>query len=160
MSRNEARQRPGRKGGPSWTHRPHPHPCCQGLLLALCWAQGGTEWAQLPSTPVVGHFTEEESVDQAGRSLARAQSWSSLNLRPLQCPRPIQTPKAPSSPSLPEACLASPSQGGSLYMPRPLLGPVSQEAGRVSGGGDKRPGWQTSTREQLYVPSPPPPNDL
>ena len=75
------------------------------------------------------------------------------SLRPPQLPRPIQTPRAPSLPSLPEASLARPSHSGSLYMPRPLLGPVSWKGGGCLEEGTRgqagRSEWENSFMSPL-----------
>ncbi|KAF6078083.1 hypothetical protein HJG60_009010 [Phyllostomus discolor] len=129
--------RKGQEGreGPAGPTAPTPCLSCKGLLPALCWA-----WC---------HFIAEDSEAQAGQSPASAQHWPSLSLKPPQLLLPNQTPRSSSLPSLPKASLASSSHSGSLYMPRPLPGPASQEGRRVSGERDKRSSRETSMREQL-----------
>lgn len=114
--------RPGGEREPSHT----PNSYCIPQLLP---AHLGT-WLVLnvPSTPtpsVGAHFTEEETgSDRAVTAALGAGSPCPSDLpsssRPSRSPTHLLYPKP----------LASPSHRGSLYMPRSVLGPVSQEVGR------------------------------
>ena len=99
---------------------------------------------------------KKETKAGMGQPLIRAQGW------PPQLLLPIQTPRAPSSPSLPVAPLVSPSHSGSLYMPRPRLRPVSWKEGGCLDEGTRgqagTPVWENSFMSPS--PTPPPASDL